>query len=212
MLFDSQKLLTVFTNQAEQKFDSIQEIKDIALNCQRCGLRKNCKKVVFGAGNQQADLMFVGEGPGAAEDRQGIPFVGRAGQLLNRILAAAEIDRDDVYISNIVKCRPPENRIPTQVGIKSCLWILTQEIRFVGPKIIVPLGATAAKALLDPEAKITRIRGKWVKRKNYYFLPTFHPAALLRDENKKPAVWKDFLKIKKAYEKYLKLKAEGKDV
>ncbi|MCK8817803.1 uracil-DNA glycosylase [Natroniella sulfidigena] len=209
MLFNSKQQLL---SQSEHKFESLQEIKDIALNCQRCRLRAGCKQVVFGVGNRQADLMFVGEGPGADEDRQGIPFVGRAGQLLNRILTEAGIDRDEVYISNIVKCRPPENRKPTETEMKTCLWILAQEIKFVDPKILVPLGSTATRGLLNPKAKITRMRGQWVKRRSYYLLPTFHPAALLWDENKKLPVWKDFLKIKKAYEKYLKLKAEGKEV
>lgn len=212
MLFDKREQLDLFGNQPEKRYNSLAELKNIALDCSRCGLRENCTQVVFGAGNKDADLMFVGEGPGKDEDKEGIPFVGRAGKLLDKILAAAEIDKDEVYISNIVKCRPPGNRKPSSQEMKTCLWILAQEIKIIDPAIIVPLGSTALKGLLDPNGKITKIRGNWVEREERYFLPTFHPAALLRDENKKAPVWKDFLTIKKAYNKYLKLKAEGKEV
>ncbi|GAB6137419.1 uracil-DNA glycosylase [Halanaerobaculum tunisiense] len=212
MLFSGQSQLDLFANQPENKLRSLTEVKEVALNCQRCSLREGCTQVVFGTGNQEADLMFIGEGPGRDEDRQGVPFVGQAGQLLNKILQAAEIDREEVYISNIIKCRPPENRTPQQEEMQACLWILAQEIQFVNPKLIVPLGSTALRGLLDPNGSITRQRGTWVQEKGKYFLPTFHPAALLHDTSKKKPVWKDFLKIKKAYNKYLRLKSEGKKV
>jgi DNA polymerase len=213
MLFSNQNQLGLFSgDKLEAKFDNLKEVKELALECQRCGLRENCTQVVFGSGNNQSPLMFVGEGPGRDEDKQGLPFVGRAGKLLDRILTEAEIERDEVYISNIIKCRPPNNRKPTEEEMKTCLWILAQEIKFVDPKIIVPLGSTALRGLLDPAGKITKVRGNWEERKGRYFLPTFHPAALLRDERKKKPVWLDFLKIKKAYHKYLRLKAEGKEV
>ncbi len=212
MLFDPKAQLDLFDKRIESKCKSIDELREVAINCKRCPLREGCKHLVFGAGNSEADLMFVGEGPGVDEDREGIPFVGRAGQLLNKILQAAEIKREEVYISNIVKCRPPHNRKPTVQEMKSCLWILAQEIKLVKPKIIVPLGSTALRGLLNPKGRITKTRGKWIKYKGYYFLATFHPAALLRDKSKKLSVWKDFLKMKKTYKKYLKLKEVGQEV
>ncbi|SJZ87830.1 uracil-DNA glycosylase [Selenihalanaerobacter shriftii] len=196
-------------NNIERRFNSLEEIKKIAVQCKRCILHKNCNQLVFGTGNPKAGLMFVGEGPGKVEDEKGTPFVGKAGQLFNRILEAAEINREDVYISNIVKCRPSGNRNPEIEEMKSCLWFLAQEIRMVEPTIIVPLGSIAVKGLLNPNGKITRLRGKWVERNGYYFLPTFHPAALLRNESWKKPTWHDFLKIKKAYKRYLKLKKQG---
>ncbi len=213
MLYQENKTMRLFADiNNSNKFNSLSELKDIALKCNRCALRKSCKQVVFGTGNADADLLFVGEGPGAEEDTKGQPFVGNAGKLLDEILAAAEIEREDVYISNVIKCRPPNNRPPNQKEMKTCLWILAQEIQLIDPTIIVPLGSTALKGLLTPNGSITRMRGNWIKRKGYYFLPTFHPAALLHDESKKADVWRDFLKIKKAYKKYLRLKKEGKEV
>ena len=212
MLFDKREQLDLFNSRPEKRYNSLSELKDIALDCSRCGLREGCTQVVFGSGNKNADLMFVGEGPGKDEDLQGTPFVGKAGQLLDKILEAAEINKEEVYISNIVKCRPPGNRKPTKQEMKTCLWILAQEIKIISPKLIVPLGSTALKGLLDAQGKITKVRGDWVERNGKYFLPTFHPAALLRDEMKKAPVWKDFRKLKKAYNKYLRLKAEGKKV
>jgi len=212
MLFYSKEQLELFNDKGESRFGSLDELRDIATKCQRCSLCDKATQVVFGSGNPNAGLMLVGEGPGADEDREGIPFVGKAGQLLNKILDAAEIERDDIYISNIVKCRPPGNRQPTTNEMKSCLWILAQEIKLVNPKVIVPLGSTALRGLLDPKGSITRMRGRWFEAKGYYFLPTFHPAALLRDEKKKVPVWKDFLKIKKAYDRYLELKSQGEEV
>ncbi|GAB6100703.1 uracil-DNA glycosylase [Halanaerocella petrolearia] len=212
MLFSTQSQLELFNNRLDRRLNNLDEVRKVALKCHRCGLREDCTQVVFGSGNLKADLMFIGEGPGKNEDQQGIPFVGNAGQLLNKILKAAEIDREEVYISNIIKCRPPRNRKPTIKEMQSCLWILAQEIKFVNPKIIIPLGSTALRGLLDSNGRITRQRGVWVEREGKYFLPTFHPAALLHDERKKKPVWNDFLKIKKTYNKYLKLKAEGKEV
>ena len=213
MLYQENKTMKLFADiTTNNRFDSLSELKNIAVKCKRCSLRKGCKQVVFGNGNADADLLFVGEGPGAQEDKKGKPFVGKAGKLLNKILTAAEIEREEVYISNIIKCRPPNNRTPSKKEMKTCLWILAQEIDLIDPTIIVPLGSTALKGLLAPNGSITRMRGNWIERKGYYFLPTFHPAALLHDERKKPNVWRDFLKIKKAYEKYLRLKKEGKKV
>ncbi|MCK8823873.1 uracil-DNA glycosylase [Fuchsiella alkaliacetigena] len=213
MLFqEGKKQLDLLTEikSSKKKLNSLQELKKVALQCQRCSLRQGCTQVVFGTGNSNSPLMFVGEGPGAVEDKQGLPFVGKAGQLFNKILAAAKIEREDVYISNVVKCRPPNNRNPKLKEMKSCLWFLAQEIKLLNPTIIVPLGSVAVKGLLDPEGKITRMRGRWIEKAGYYFLPTFHPAALLRNESWKKPVWHDFLKIKKAYQRYWELKEQGK--
>ena len=206
-----QKQLGLFSekNASKRRFSELSEIKKIASNCKRCSLHEKCNRLVFGAGNPKAGLMFVGEGPGKTEDEKGIPFVGKAGQLFNKILEAADINRTDVYISNVVKCRPPNNRNPKIKEMKSCLWFLAQEIKVVQPTIIVPLGSVALKGLINPQGSITRLRGKWIERSGYYFLPTFHPAALLHNESWKKPTWHDFLKIKKAYERYLELKAKG---
>jgi len=212
MLFYSKEQLELFDQKDESRFESLEELKSIATKCQRCALCDQATQVVFGSGNSNTGLMLIGEGPGADEDSEGIPFVGKAGRLLNKILEAAEIEREDIYITNVVKCRPPGNRQPTINEMKSCLWILAQEIKLVNPKIIVPLGSTALRGLLDPNGRITRMRGRWFESKGYYFLPTFHPAALLRDEKKKLPVWKDFLKIKKAYDRYLELKSQDKEI
>ncbi|MBM7623421.1 uracil-DNA glycosylase [Sporohalobacter salinus] len=212
MLFHNMKnQLGLFMKKDEdkQRFNNLEEVREVAVECERCKLHKKCIQTVFGVGNPEAGLMFVGEGPGKREDEKGEPFVGKAGQLFNKILKAAEIKRKDVYISNIVKCRPPGNRNPKISEMKSCLWFLAQEIKLIQPKIIVPLGSVAVKGLLDPDGKITKLRGNWIEREGYYFLPTFHPAALLRNERWKKPAWHDFLKIKKAYERYLELKEKG---
>lgn len=212
MLFhDTKDQLGLFTeqDQEQQRFNNLEEIKEVAVECERCKLHKKCIQTVFGTGNSDTGLMFVGEGPGKSEDEEGEPFVGKAGQLFNKVLKAAEISRDDVYITNIVKCRPPGNRNPKVSEMKSCLWFLAQEIKLIQPMIIVPLGSVAVKGLLDPEGRITKLRGNWIKKERYYFLPTFHPAALLRNEQWKKPTWHDFLKIKKAYKRYLKLKEKG---
>lgn len=213
MLFhDMKDQLGLFTegDKEEKRFSSLDEIKEVAVECERCELHEECIQTVFGTGNSDAGLMFVGEGPGKREDEQGEPFVGKAGQLFNKILKEAEIEREDVYISNIVKCRPSGNRNPKVSEMKSCLWFLAQEIRLIKPMIIVPLGSIAVRGLLDPDGRITKLRGNWIEREGYYLLPTFHPAALLRNEEWKKPTWHDFLKIKKAYKRYLELREEGK--
>lgn len=153
---------------------------------------------MFGEGNPHARLMFVGEGPGQQEDIQGRPFVGAAGQLLDRILASVGISRDEVYIANVVKCRPPGNRLPTAEEAASCLPHLLEQIRAIKPKIIVCLGALATQTLIDKNARITRVRGTWFKKDGILYMPTFHPAALLRDETKKRPVWDDMKKVREA--------------
>jgi len=165
-------------------------------NCTKCGLHKGRTNVVIGRGNKSAPLMFIGEGPGEQEDKQGLPFVGAAGKLLDLLLEAHEISEDMYYICNIVKCRPPNNRVPLEEEATQCLDYLRNQVRLVSPKIIVCLGATAMKYVIDRKGKITEMRGQWVERKGFWLMPTFHPAALLRDESKKELAWKDFKKIK----------------
>ena len=182
------------------------QLKEKAINCERCHLRSGAKQVVMGKGNVTKKIMFIGEGPGADEDRLGEPFVGKAGQLLNRILAAAKINREDVYITNMVKCRPPQNRNPHSDEIEICAPILLAEINLINPKVIVPLGSIALKNLLDQNASITKMRGQWIQRGKYFFLPTFHPSYLLRNPNMKKAAWHDFKLIQKSIERIEELR------
>ena len=160
--------------------------------CTACGLCRGRTNVVPGEGDLHARLMLVGEGPGEQEDLQGRPFVGPAGQLLDRMLAAIGLTRAQVYIANVVKCRPPKNRVPTPEEAAACLPYLRAQVALVRPRVIALLGATAARAVLGDEVRITRDRGKWVERKGVFLLPTYHPAALLRDERKKRPAWEDF--------------------
>lgn len=171
----------------------------VCLTCRRCSLREGAKGVVFGEGNPHARILFVGEGPGGDEDRLGRPFVGAAGQLLNRILEASGFRREEVYIANVVKCRPPGNRQPKQDEIAACLPLLQRQITLIDPAIIVCLGAVASKALLRPDFAITRQRGNWYEYEERMLMPTFHPAALLRDPGKKKAVWEDMQQVAKLY-------------
>lgn len=172
--------------------------------CTRCGLAAGRTNIVFGDGNPSGKLMLIGEGPGKDEDEQGRPFVGRAGQLLDRILTAINLTRQDVYIANIVKCRPPNNRVPTRAEAVACLPYLYRQIELIKPRIIVLLGSTALQNLIGPEARITKMRGQWLESKSgIKIMPTFHPAAVLRDPNKRRPVWEDFQKIQ---EEYLRLK------
>lgn len=164
--------------------------------CKACGLSAGRTNVVPGEGNLHARLMFIGEGPGAQEDLTGRPFVGAAGQLLDRMLAAIGLLREDVYIANVVKCRPPHNRVPTPDEAAACMPYLRAQVALVRPQVIVLLGATPAKAILGEDTRITRDRGKWVERKGVWIMPTFHPAALLRDESKKRPAWEDFQAVR----------------
>jgi uracil-DNA glycosylase family 4 len=181
---------------------SLPEWQELCQQCQRCSLREGARNVVFGEGNPQAKLIFIGEGPGAEEDRLGRPFVGAAGRLLDHILAAGGWSREEIYIANVVKCRPPGNRPPKRTEIQSCLPLLQKQLALIAPRIIVALGASAAKTLLDdPYISITRERGHWHKIDKYMLMPTFHPAALLRDPRKKKPVWKDIQQVMALYQK-----------
>ncbi len=179
---------------------TLDELKNIALSCSRCRLREGCQQVVFGAGDPHARLLLVGEGPGQDEDQQGLPFVGRAGKLLDKILAAVDLHRSEVYIANIVKCRPPGNRLPNPDEVKQCRNYLEAQIRIIDPAIIVCLGSTASQAIIDPGARITRIRGTWFTRQGRSIIATYHPAALLRNAAYKRPVWEDFKALRQAYQ------------
>ena len=166
------------------------------LSCEKCRLCKTRTNVVIGEGDPHASLMFIGEGPGQQEDLSGRPFVGAAGQLLDKMLAAIGMTRDQVYICNIVKCRPPQNRVPEPDERAACMDYLRQQVALVRPKVIVCLGSTPTRALLGDYMRITRDRGVWQLRKGVWFMPTLHPAALLRDLDKKRPAWEDFKAIR----------------
>jgi DNA polymerase len=173
--------------------ETLADIKvDIGDDCRRCKLHKlGRKRVVFGVGNPDADLMFVGEAPGADEDEQGIPFVGRAGQLLTKIIEAIGLTRDDVFIANVIKCRPPQNRNPEQDEVDTCEPFLFRQIDTIKPKVIVALGTFAARALLRTLDPISRLRGRVYEYRGAKLIPTFHPAYLLRNPASKRDVWED---------------------
>lgn len=176
--------------------EALNELRERVTVCHSCELRQGCHNVVFGEGNPEAKIMVIGEGPGEEEDKKGRPFVGRAGQLLDKILAACGYERfTHVYIANIVKCRPPKNRIPTPEERASCISHLYEQIKIIQPAIIVLLGATALQGLIDSQAKITSMRGKWLKWQDIWVMPTYHPAALLRNPRLKQPTWEDFKNI-----------------
>ena len=166
--------------------------------CTRCGLCRRRTRTVPGEGNPHSQLLLVGEGPGAQEDITGRPFVGAAGQLLDRMLAAIDLTREQVYIANVVKCRPEGNRAPTPDEAAACLPYLRAQTALIRPRIIVCLGATPARYLLGEDVRVTRDRGQWLERKGVRMMCTFHPAALLRDESKKRPAWQDFQAIRDA--------------
>ena len=172
-------------------YDNLEELEEETKKCRKCKLCRNRINVVFGTGNKEADLMFVGEGPGADEDLQGEPFVGKAGKLMNMAFETIGLKREEVYIANIVKCRPPSNRNPEDDEAIACLNYLRNQVILVKPKIIVLLGSVALKNILGKEYGITASRGKWVEKKGILYMPTWHPAALLRDETKKIDFIKD---------------------
>ena len=181
-------------------YDNWEELEQSIINCNKCKLCQNRTNLVFGVGNKNAEVMLIGEGPGADEDKEGIPFVGKAGQLMNKALEGLGIKREELYIANIVKCRPPSNRVPEQDEAEACLNYLRNQVILVKPKIIVLLGSIALKNILGKEYGITSARGNWIERKGILYMPTWHPAALLRDENKKIEFWNDLKEVKKKME------------
>ena len=184
-------------------YNNWEELEESIENCNKCKLCKTRLNIVFGTGNKNADIMLIGEGPGADEDRQGIPFVGRAGKLMDKAFEGLGIEREKVYIANIVKCRPPANRVPEDDEASACLNYLRNQVILVRPQIIVLLGSTALKNILGKEYGITASRGKWIEKKGILYMPTWHPAALLRDENKKIEFWKDLKEVIRKYEEII---------
>lgn len=172
------------------------ELRSACENCDKCALAETRTNCVFGVGYENADLMFVGEAPGEQEDKTGTPFVGRAGQLLDKFLFAVDIKREDVYIANILKCRPPKNRDPLPDEEEACIGYLRQQVNLIKPKVIVCLGRIAAMKLIKPDFKITQEHGQWFKKGNYLMTAVYHPAALLRDPRKKEDMLEDMKKIK----------------
>ncbi|MCI9063552.1 MAG: uracil-DNA glycosylase [Clostridia bacterium] len=176
-------------------YENIEELKQSINECKKCKLCNTRQNIVFGTGNPNAKIMFIGEGPGADEDRQGEPFVGKAGQLMNKAFDVVGIKREDVYIANIVKCRPPHNRDPEKDEVMACMNYLRNQVLIIKPKIIVLLGRIALQNILGEEYKITASRGKWIEKKGIMYIPTWHPAALLRDETKKIDFIEDLKKV-----------------
>jgi len=175
--------------------DTLPRIREDLGDCTRCKLHKGRHKLVFGDGSATAQLVFVGEGPGADEDAQGLPFVGRAGKLLTQMIEAMGLQRTDVYICNVVKCRPPENRTPEPDEVAMCSPYLLRQIDAINPKVLVCLGAVAAKTLLETNRGITQFRGQWLEWRGRKLIATYHPAYLLRNPNAKGEVWKDLQKV-----------------
>ncbi len=180
---------------------SLSDLEKVGKSCNSCPLRATCKQVIFGEGRDDAKIMFIGEGPGQDEDKEGRPFVGRAGQLLDKIFLASEIPRPDTYITNVIKCRPPGNRLPKPDEVNVCQNYLEAQIRLLQPKIIVCLGALATQTVIEKNARITRTRGRWFSRHGIRMMATFHPAALLRNEDYKRPTWEDFKLIRDEFKK-----------
>ncbi len=176
--------------------DSWEILRSECENCKACELHTTRTNCVFGTGNVDADLLFVGEAPGDNEDKTGVPFVGRAGQLLDQYLYAVDIPRESVYIANILKCRPPKNRDPLPAEEDACMDFLRRQVKLIRPKIIVCLGRIAAMRLIRPDYKITKEHGKWVQKGNFLITAVYHPALLLRDPRRKEEMLVDMKKIK----------------
>src|SRR6476646_10380379 len=198
----TENILPVLTSNPEQSVTdpvaALKLIREDLGDCTRCKLHKQGRKqIVFGVGNPHADLMFVGEGPGADEDTQGEPFVGRAGQLLNNMIKAMGLRREEVYIANVVKCRPPGNRTPEKDECDTCSPFLMRQIDVIKPKVIVALGAVAAKNLLAVNDSMANLRGRWYDFRDTKLLVTYHPAYLLRDPRQKKEAWKDLQMVMK---------------
>lgn len=172
------------------------ELEQQCSQCTWCGLCQTRKNVVFGVGNREADIMFVGEGPGEQEDIQGVPFVGAAGKLLDDMISIIDLNRQNVYIANIVKCRPPHNRDPQPEEQEACIGFLRNQVALIKPKILVCLGRVAAKRLIDPDYRITSQHGQWVQKNGMWMTAIYHPSALLRDVSKRPETFDDLLSIR----------------
>ena len=176
---------------------NLQELEARCASCQKCGLCKSRTNLVFGVGKPDADIMFIGEGPGEQEDLLGQPFVGPAGKLLDEMLSIIDLDRNNIYIANIVKCRPPMNRDPAEEEQDACIGYLREQVRIINPKIIVCLGRIAAKRIMAPDFKITVSHGDWMCIDGVWHMAMYHPSALLRDVYKRPDTFEDLLSIRK---------------
>lgn len=172
------------------------ELKQICMDCTKCGLCETRNNVVFGVGFENADVMFIGEGPGEQEDLQGEPFVGPAGKLLDDMMAIIDLDRRNSYIANIVKCRPPKNRDPLETEQEACVGYLRNQVALIKPKIIVCLGRIAAMKVIRPDFRITREHGTWTQRSGIWMTATYHPSALLRDVSKRPDAFGDLMVVR----------------
>ena len=178
-------------------YDNWEQLKNDCMNCRKCQLAATRTKLVFGVGNENARVLFIGEGPGANEDIQGEPFVGRGGQLLDKFLAAVDLDRKkNIYIANMVKCRPPQNRDPSPEEQNECIGWLREQTRLLRPKIIVCLGRISATRLISPDFKVTKQHGQFFDKNGTLMMGTFHPAALLRNPNQKPEALEDFIALR----------------
>lgn len=184
--------------------ENLDELYELIHSCQKCPLGKTRNKFVFGVGNPQADAMLIGEAPGADEDAQGIPFVGRAGKLLTDILKAINFSRDEIYIANILKCRPPNNRDPLPEERETCIPYLEKQVELIKPKIILCLGKVAANTLLNNNLSLTKLRENLYEYNGIKMMATYHPAALLRNPNWKRPVWEDVQKFRKIYDELIK--------
>lgn len=173
-----------------------ENLEQTCRECSKCGLCETRNHVVFGVGPKDADVMFIGEGPGEQEDLQGEPFVGPAGKLLDEMLCIIDLSRENCYIGNIVKCRPPRNRDPLETEQEACIGYLRNQVALIRPKIIVCLGRIAAKKIIDPEFRITREHGQWVQKNGIWMTATYHPSALLRDVSKRPEAFDDLLSLR----------------
>jgi len=182
-------------------YDNWEELRQAAKGCRRCKLADTRTNVVFGVGNPKARVLFVGEGPGENEDLQGEPFVGRAGILLDKMLLAAGFSRrDNIYIANMVKCRPPKNRDPEKDEVEACMGYLRNQVKLIAPEYIVCLGRVAAQSLIDPGFKVTKQHGEFIRKGNFWMMGTFHPAALLRNPRNKPEAFDDLLQLRNRLE------------
>jgi DNA polymerase len=179
----------------------LKELSAVVEGCTKCALASTRTNVVFGQGDPHAKLMFIGEAPGADEDAQGLAFIGRAGQLLTKIIEAIDLKREEVFICNILKCRPPGNRAPTSIEIECCIPYLMKQLEIIRPSIICALGNSSAQTLLETKSPMNRMRGRFHDYKGILFMPTYHPAALLRNPEYKRPVWEDIQLIQKEYEK-----------
>jgi uracil-DNA glycosylase family 4 len=196
------QMLSLVNNRALPESERLRVLQDDIIGaCTRCKLHRGRTKLVFGAGNPRAELVFVGEGPGADEDRQGVPFVGRAGELLTKMIEAMSFTRDDVYILNVVKCRPPNNRDPEPDEIAECEPFLKAQLAIIRPRVVVSLGRYATHALLGTRAPISSLRGKWFQYEGIDLMPTFHPSFLLRSPENKREVWADLQQVMRHFGK-----------